>query len=84
MSGPSDLLGQDAWGKLTLWHLYKCLNKTQVTPKVLEQDAKGKLTLKGIFGFSLSVKSNLGLYPAPRMAGFEQIKALKLFKCWVE
>ena len=49
--------------------------------EVLGLDSMGKLTLKGIFGFSLSVKADSGLYLAPRMAGFEQIKVLKLFKC---
>ena len=35
--------------------------------------------------FSLSVKTDSGLYPTPRIAGFEQAKVLNyLSKCWVE
>ena len=45
----------------------------------------GKInTITSIF-FSLSVKTDSGLDPTPRMAGFEQVKILNyLSKCWVE
>ena len=45
----------------------------------------GKINTITSICFSLSVKTDSGLYPTPRMAGFEQVKILNyLSKCWVE